>query len=93
MAILKATAQHAGADLDWTARHLPPQATALKPSNDLDTENEHMLTVMEIGSLLSNDHVRGHYAQWFVPALTRNYPRDNEKRRESRIKALKELCA
>ncbi|EEU35519.1 uncharacterized protein NECHADRAFT_88807 [Fusarium vanettenii 77-13-4] len=93
MAVLKATAQHAGADLDWTARHLPSHYTALKPGNDWETENENMLTLMEIGSLLSNDHVRGHYAQWFVPALTRNKPKDDEKRRESRIDALKDLCA
>ncbi|RMJ07679.1 hypothetical protein CDV36_012716 [Fusarium kuroshium] len=92
-AILKATAEHTTADLDWMARHLPSRDASLTPTNNLGIKDDYMLTLMEIGSLLADDHVRGNYAQLFVPALTKNKPTDDEKLRQSRTKALEQLCA
>ncbi|RSL45046.1 hypothetical protein CEP54_014437 [Fusarium duplospermum] len=92
-AILTATAAHTSADLDWVARQLPSRDASLTATDNLGIKDDHVLTLMEIGSLLSDDHARGNYAQLFVPALTKKKPTDDEKLRQSRIKALEQLCA
>ncbi|KAJ4307866.1 hypothetical protein N0V84_012448 [Fusarium piperis] len=95
-AVLKAVAKETGKDLAWAASRLSVQAEgAFQSGPGLGPEAERMFLLFEIGSILADDDIRGHYAKWFVPELTtrKTFALGEEGRRKSRIKALERLCA
>ncbi|KAM0415997.1 hypothetical protein ACHAPT_013052 [Fusarium lateritium] len=93
MAVMEATAKEVGSDLGKMEDRFPAQFAEPHLTDGIEPGEAWALTLMEIGSLLANDDVRGHYAQWFVPRLTKNNPKDAEQRKAGRVEALKELCA
>ncbi|KAJ3544309.1 hypothetical protein NM208_g3123 [Fusarium decemcellulare] len=64
----------------------------------MDPDRDWVDIVTSIASLLSDDQIRGHYAHWFVPALTGGRIlgdkwKPDKMIREARTRALEKLCA